>query len=53
MKYKVKETVVRKKLYWLVVDEHGRVANDFKHPTKETADIHCRNLNSFFGDDND
>ena len=50
MKYEVKEKVVRNKTYWLVVDESGRAANDFKHTTKKAADNHCRSLNAFFGD---
>ena len=46
-KYKVEKVVVRKRDVWVVVDGNGRVANDFRHKTKSSAETHCKNLKCF------
>ena len=50
MTYTVKQAP--DKQHWIVVNELGEVANDFKHTTETAAKKHCRNLNAHFGGDN-
>jgi len=49
MKYKIKKKG-KDNPYWVVVDNTGRIANNFKHPSLDNAENHRKWLEALFGD---
>ena len=50
MKYKVEYKPNEKSPYWVTNDRNEPIASGNKHKHKDEADIHCMNLNAYFGE---